>query len=44
MDPELWKVGNYRGFLEARRELLAEAANRFLVHDQATSWEMERCS
>ena len=31
MDPELWKVENYRGFLEARRELLAEAANRFLA-------------
>jgi hypothetical protein len=30
MDRELWKVENYRGFLEARRELLAEAANRFL--------------
>ena len=30
MDPELWKVENYRGFLEVRRELLAEAANRFL--------------
>jgi hypothetical protein len=30
MDPELWKVESYREFLEARRELLAEAANRFL--------------
>ncbi len=30
MDRELWKVENYRGFLEARRELVAEAANRFL--------------
>jgi hypothetical protein len=30
MDRELWKIENYRGFLEARRGLLAEAANRFL--------------
>jgi hypothetical protein len=30
MDPELWKVENYRGFLEVRRVLLAEAANGFL--------------
>ncbi|MGI5875479.1 MAG: GmrSD restriction endonuclease domain-containing protein [Dethiobacteria bacterium] len=30
MDPELWKVENYREFLTARRCLLAEAANRFL--------------
>src|SRR5262249_43668199 len=30
MDPELWKVENYRGFLVARRELLAQAANAFL--------------
>lgn len=30
MEPELWKIENYRGFLEARRELLAEAANQFL--------------
>ena len=27
MGPELWKVENYRDFLAARRELLAEAAN-----------------
>jgi hypothetical protein len=31
MDERLWKAENYRDFLEARRELLAEAANHFLV-------------
>ena len=30
MDPELWKLENYDRFLEARRELLAKAANEFL--------------
>lgn len=30
MDKELWKLENYPHFLEARRELLADAANRFL--------------
>jgi hypothetical protein len=30
-DPELWKVENYTGFLEARRRLLAEATNAFMV-------------
>jgi hypothetical protein len=30
MDRDLWKVENYLGFLEARRELLAKAANDFL--------------
>lgn len=30
MDRELWKVENYRDFLAARRELLAQAANDFL--------------
>ena len=30
LDHELWEVENYRDFLEARRALLAEAANRFL--------------
>ena len=30
MDPELWKIANYREFLEARRVLLAQAANQFL--------------
>jgi hypothetical protein len=30
MDRELWKVENYTRFLDARRELLADAANRFL--------------
>ena len=30
MDPELWKIENYHDFLEARRELLAEATNDLL--------------
>ena len=30
MDRELWKLDRYVDFLEARRELLAEAANKFL--------------
>ena len=30
MDPNLWKVENYREFLAARRELLAKASNDFL--------------
>ncbi len=30
VDRELWPVENYRGFLAARRALLARAANRFL--------------
>ena len=30
MDADLWKIENYRDFLKARRELLAEAANQFL--------------
>ncbi|WP_438387942.1 GmrSD restriction endonuclease domain-containing protein [Actinopolyspora saharensis] len=30
-DPELWKVERYPEFLEARRELLAEAAQSFLT-------------
>jgi len=30
MDPELWKVENYLDFLEARKRLLADAANAFL--------------
>jgi hypothetical protein len=29
-DPELWKVDRYPDFLAARRQLLADAANRFL--------------
>ncbi len=29
-DRNLWKVENYRAFLDARRKLLAEAANNFL--------------
>jgi hypothetical protein len=30
MDPELWKVENFIRFLDARQDLLADAANRFL--------------
>ncbi|MGX4688835.1 GmrSD restriction endonuclease domain-containing protein [Streptomyces sp. JNUCC 63] len=30
-DPELWRIDAYRSFLAARRELLAEASNRFLT-------------
>ena len=30
MNPELWKIENYREFLKTRRELLAKAANQFL--------------
>ncbi len=30
MDEHLWKIENYREFLAARRELLAQAANEFL--------------
>ena len=30
-DPELWEVENYHGFLEARRRLLADAANEMLA-------------
>ena len=40
MDPTLWKISNYREFLEARRILLAEETNRRLtelLHDD-TLW------
>ncbi|MCH8240093.1 MAG: DUF262 domain-containing protein [Proteobacteria bacterium] len=30
-NPELWKLENYRAFLEARRQLLADAANAFMT-------------
>lgn len=30
LDPALWEIDRYRDFLEARRELLAQAANQFL--------------
>ena len=38
LDPELWKVENYRRFLEERRRLLADAANALLaelLHEEA---------
>ncbi len=31
MDPELWKIENYLKFLEARKELLADAVNAFML-------------
>ncbi len=31
MDPDLWKLDNYGPFLEARKRLLADAANRFML-------------
>ena len=40
MDPELWKLENYRDFLAERRKLLADEANRrmaALLHDD-TRW------
>ena len=39
-DPQLWRIENFREFLEARKELLAKAANACLtslLHD-AASW------
>jgi hypothetical protein len=30
MEPDLWRIENYLDFLAARRELLAQAANKFL--------------
>ena len=43
MDEELWKIENYPQFLEARRELLADAANALLdsLRHDATAPEME---
>ena len=31
MQPELWKLENYRSFLDTRRMLLAEACNAFIA-------------
>ncbi len=45
MDPELWRIENYREFLEARRALLAEETNKRLtelLHGD-TQW-LERLS
>lgn len=50
MDRNLWKVENYRDFLVARRDLLAQAANQFLdsllagsfSEQQVTSSVLER--
>src|SRR5690606_8075848 len=39
-DPALWRIENYRDFMEARKALLAEATNACLaslLHDE-TSW------
>jgi len=41
-DKTLWKIGNYRDFLEARKTLLAEEANKrlmVLLHDDAQWFE-----
>ncbi|QXI66100.1 hypothetical protein CP157_03892 (plasmid) [Paracoccus marcusii] len=38
-DPQLWRIENYRDFIEARKALLAEAANgclASLLHDDTT--------
>jgi hypothetical protein len=42
MDRDLWKAQNYPDFLEARRELLAKAANDFLQSLLAGSWAEEQ--
>ncbi|MDX3077499.1 GmrSD restriction endonuclease domain-containing protein [Streptomyces sp. MI02-7b] len=41
-DRELWRIENYQGFLAARRELLARAANEFLqaLHDGPSPVEL----
>lgn len=41
MDPELWRVERYRDFLEERKKLLADAANRFLaeLHGEELRYE-----
>ena len=44
MDPELWKIENYLDFLQARQELLAEAANDLLTNlleDGLEDYEIE---
>lgn len=44
VDRNLWKVQNYHEFLRARRELLADAANRFLnslLHGEVPEKERE---
>jgi hypothetical protein len=40
MDRDLWRVENYREFLAARRQLLADAANRFL-EDLLAGWSLQ---
>lgn len=45
MNRDLWKVENYYEFLQARRELLSNAANRFLnslLHGEVPEKEQER--
>lgn len=37
LDPALWKIENYRAFLEYRRGELAKAINEFVVNDQAAA-------
>lgn len=46
-DPALWRIENYRDFLEARKELLADAANACLaslLHDDTTILEGSRAA
>jgi hypothetical protein len=46
-DPELWRIDNYRDFLEARKELLADAANSCLaslLHDDTALLEGGRAA
>ena len=31
MDPVLWKIGNYRSFLDARRSLISQKTNEFIT-------------
>ncbi|MCC5983608.1 MAG: DUF262 domain-containing protein [Rhodobacteraceae bacterium] len=46
-DPALWRIESYRDFLEARKELLAEAANaclETLLHDDTSLLEGARAA
>lgn len=46
-DPALWRIENYRDFMEARKELLADAANTCLaslLHDDTSMLEGARAA
>ena len=46
-DPELWRIENYRDFMEARKELLADVANACLaslLHDDTALLEGARAA